>query len=552
MSFLEDTIVARLPKIGNQYLLPATGDDREAIVRYVADQAKRARKSVADTARMFVSLSGDELRSAQPGADEEEVAPPTDAVQRVVEGAAAALQKPSFPTIQSAGVLGLGVASAAEPQRVVRRGGGGGGGGDDDGGDDDGGGAGRAGPAWEGDEAELRRVLDFNGDDSADPDELAFGYIEPWERLPITADVQAVLRNGDTVPITLQMAKDLWQLSRERLTGHQLSDNDVNVLIALRINLIAQGFLYRSKRDRCVLVDEVDVVTVNRGAFKQEEFAAWAKRYDWVKKFVAVIAGMVAFVFRNRGHHWTEALDGLYQRVWAACVVKLAADQQLPSWRTISRTGLHAFGVRALEDLWRVRANANKVPRALVIRRDSGPAGAAVITSAAAAIRASASETWFPYFLGKFYGVVLNILGTDELIKRNPLSYHINARLYGMQKTDIDESLVAPVAPYLQAFIESLPEASPVRQIQALRKRASNNAAIVETFRELFLNLRAKAAEAISHAQLLSAFTVAEEETRDLNIAEVLAGRAAPRVAGRNLGEGRAPLPAPPAQPGRA
>lgn len=348
---------------------------------------------------------------------------------------------------------------------------------------------------------DVELVLDFNGDEAISAAQIAFGFIEEWERLQLPQAVMNVLKRNPTIQGRQEQLKRLpnyvWQQfiveNYEQIGNNIISEGEKLFLIALRLTLVNQGFLYPSVGDRCVYVDEVDVRNDKKDLRNLP--SGFVGMLAHVKKSIVAVVGTVTHAFRVRGHHYRDDLIVLYNRIWQSCLVEMPQGVALPSWKHIARTGLHAFGVKALEDFVQFHHDKGHLPGALEIRRDAAPAGCAIVSSAAAVIRTMQSEPYWGVFQRLARDLIEPILDLDKQIRSDPLSYHQLSTLYGRQRPVFNANIGSVLAPILQGFVDSLSANSPLKGVKALEKASNNNAARRETFASLMERSREREAE---------------------------------------------------------
>jgi len=179
---------------------------------------------------------------------------------------------------------------------------------------------------------------------------------------------------------------------------------------------------------------------------------------------------LVAYVFRVRGHHWTEHLEELYKRIWDKC--RYPADKVYIPWRLIARAAYHAILPVILDDYYAECYRTGKVNGALLIRFESAPAGSAGphvlaqgvrdLQMVAPGIKAQLDESMVKL------DMILNEL------KKHRFNGSVNARYYGASRVAIQEKELGAVAATILAALEGLASDAPLAKSNALRRIANN------------------------------------------------------------------------------
>lgn len=210
------------------------------------------------------------------------------------------------------------------------------------------------------------------------------------------------------------------------------------------------------------------------------------QRFTPVAKKLATLLPMVAeIVFRTMGHHYLTGLDseysGKYQRIFNACV-EPTLTSYLPN-ADLYHTALHWVSLEHAFAVASTPGNIDWLPRAIVIRTTSAPAGTALVATSVAVLGAM-DGAGLKASLESASGLDLKMLeAVVTSIKQNPLKFHTVPSAYnesplpGNVRDELEEAKIVAVklAPILQGFLDALPNSASLAQARALIKHADIN-----------------------------------------------------------------------------
>jgi len=357
-----------------------------------------------------------------------------------------------------------------------------------------------------------------------------------------------------------------------RMTTAGVNNNQAFFTAAYRARLIFLGYLYPERNDRSVTIDEVDFWDRARdfhshearfprearravgregepgyqAAVAADEGNAYGRAYlnaasdservrayfehgadNKFKRFISYAlneenlavtkhltfsaqqyAAMTYLVFRQHGHHYKTEFDNKYNVLWRATTIE--SSSRYPGNEIIHRNAIHSFGVKALHLKFFQNLRLGKLADTFVDRQDVAPAGTAVVATCNAAIDLmKALPVWNQMYSA--YKVQIDELATQAKKLKNAeraIQYHKNARLFGVQRFQLDLEIAQSLAPIAKGFIESLgPDADLSRQ-KALDKRAQQNPLVTA----LVSSVINKVTRSIARSGDMSAFTRKETE----------------------------------------
>lgn len=323
---------------------------------------------------------------------------------------------------------------------------------------------------------------DKNGELQYSSDQAAFGYITENERLVLLEKHREYCPDtfDEEVKAEAEMSKEdfvqIVALNYRKLIEAKVDETVAIFCAVLRAKMVKATALVEDVKNRGVKVDEVKWLS-NDQAISQHDAEEIFKKIsvDMMKTiflgFKAWI-GMLVTVFTGRGHHWKEELQPRYDSLWRACVVEVPAA--LISWKHITRTAMHPFGMARLAYLYEMWCTNNEVPAALIIRRTAMPAGRAYIGVLKAGLVQMSSHEWYKIFSNKYSNEIKVIDGASEEIKRDRYRHHFYQTLYcrrkgDEKKTDILND-VMKLVPFVQAYINVMAADTPLKDQKAVNK----------------------------------------------------------------------------------
>lgn len=259
---------------------------------------------------------------------------------------------------------------------------------------------------------------------------------------------------------------------------------------ALRVRMAREGFTSIQTNVRAIYMDEYERVK-DLDTKIMEEFKPTEEMKNVVKfvnTYFFSIVGVVAHVFRVRGHHWKPEYETLYEKTWLSTTIE--THLTIPPWKMISRDFLHCFGIRALGDSFQRGITKGEMPYGLRLRADAAPAGTAPIRTTSAALKEMSQATWYAHFYKLFAEQIEAIHEYADQLKKQGTAAHVNAKLYDWNNrgTMIDDKMVIGVIPYVLGWIDTLEKEEPITGQKCLKKRGAGSASIRQTFASLLLN----------------------------------------------------------------
>lgn len=178
---------------------------------------------------------------------------------------------------------------------------------------------------------------------------------------------------------------------------------------------------------------------------------------------------MVAFVFRSKGHHYTDKLENVYSNLWRKTTF---GEKAFPtSWKTVATTALHCIKPTHLEKFWEKCCNKSCISGALKKRYDTaaaGTSGAKLVISGVEQIKLMA-----PQLLAPASDQVAYVMELKKEFGNDKLKGSINARYYGKDGMSIDESRLSILANVIIEVSKKLSSQSTVAEAPSLKRIAS-------------------------------------------------------------------------------
>lgn len=370
---------------------------------------------------------------------------------------------------------------------------------------------------------------DINGPNTFSLESAAYGYIERHHRLILPTKLFDDIKSIAQLSIVDLFTIAFYNYTRLRSGG--MKDSDAYFVAMYRARLISNGYLYVTKEDRAVTIDEVDWVP-NLAAFhadlreEKKEYKEADDKLDATddeailrlylkyananpfRKFVrwsllpdqqAIIKHLVFtadqyaastyLVFRQHGHHYKQEFDSKYDVLWKATTIEQSPSY--PGNEIIHRIAIHSFGVKTLHVNFHRMLSENKLAETFVDRADVAPSGTAIVATCWAAINLMRSlPIWTELYAA--YGDRIDLLQAEAQKLKVPetaIDYHKNAKLFGRVKRRINTDVAASLAPIAKGFIEAMGEGSDLSRQKALDKRANQNPVVVNTINNVIIRI---------------------------------------------------------------
>lgn len=248
-------------------------------------------------------------------------------------------------------------------------------------------------------------------------------------------------------------------------------------LLAVKHGLVSPQFdpkAYHVKYHETELIDEAATIafTKSKNAIVPADMKAVLTEAvsKSLRNFFTDRVCAVAFVFRARGHHYTQNYQELYDRVWEKCRYK-TADLQLP-WDDIAVAAFHAIFPEILDAFWKQSVVTFKCNGALAKRFDVAPAGAAgpfVIKQGLQDLLMVA-----PGIRNRLEDSVAYLDSLIEELLEHRFNGSVNANYYGARKVAINEKRLGAIAATIKAAVDNLTDDAPIGKSPALKRIADN------------------------------------------------------------------------------
>lgn len=160
----------------------------------------------------------------------------------------------------------------------------------------------------------------------------------------------------------------------------------------------------------------------------------------WIIKHSENIWCAVEHCFRVRSHHFkttgpeAASYTALYTRYLKACY---EGNFEWPSeidMFEVFHTAIHPFRLKALPVIAAHMIAYGTVANAALIRFSGSPCGNAVITTTNAALDTMKAEVWWKSFESIYSNQLEMLAAASDAINDDKYSFHIGARLYGLEK----------------------------------------------------------------------------------------------------------------------
>jgi hypothetical protein len=206
-----------------------------------------------------------------------------------------------------------------------------------------------------------------------------------------------------------------------------------------------------------------------------DDVADWDQDDAWRRNVLPKLYDIVcimAYFFRVRAHHWTDAMNERYSAVWNKCQY----EEENPglSWQLICHNALHAIYPDDLDDIWLQAADIGRCAGALKKRINSMPAGVAGISALNAGV--SDLKLVVPAAFNHLKEAIAHLEDLTRLTlgSGNRWNGSVNRRFYGAADVRVNEALLGAVAALILAACEQFAPNSPLRKSMALKRIADN------------------------------------------------------------------------------
>lgn len=192
------------------------------------------------------------------------------------------------------------------------------------------------------------------------------------------------------------------------------------------------------------------------------------------------IVCMVAFMFRQRGHHFLDDFQERYENIWQRCRYDPAVINNMGGWRMVSTVGVHAIFPIVLDTFYVNSVGANRCNGALKKRVDVAAAGTAIVKVVIQGYNDLSMV--FPNVGNRVPGAVqyLDQLKAAFAGADGRWLASVNKHYYGVANPlRVDESILAPIASAIAGAYDSLSTGGTLQTSPAL-KRVANQAPIVK------------------------------------------------------------------------
>lgn len=218
--------------------------------------------------------------------------------------------------------------------------------------------------------------------------------------------------------------------------------------------------------DEMTQLEEVDL---SPGVAEAAVKWAVAHRKDFVD-----MTCLVAFIFRQRGHHFMGDLEQRYSQLWRNC----QRDEDSPdlAWVNIATHSLHAVFPDALDNFWRHCVENSLCRGALKKRFNCAPAGAALWPALETAWNDLAAAV--PGVINRMTDVKADLESAMLQVRSHRWAGSVNRNRYAAPLIDISEEKVAAVAAVALSMLKVFSPDHELTRSEAL-KRTARNAPII-------------------------------------------------------------------------
>lgn len=323
---------------------------------------------------------------------------------------------------------------------------------------------------------------EINGQDSYDPKAVAVGkldrghYLKVPKGLAMNADGAGAIGKEATLrKLTANQYAQVYALNKGAF-----DDEDTRIKGAvLRAELVRAGW-YSGDYE----VEEVKEDPEAYATFEKD--LARIRDYQEDAALLALLLPLAAeHTFRTMGHHYISSMAseyvGKYNRFFNACVTPHLASY-LPADLLYHRVA-HWVPLTMALQVVRSPDQASCLPNAVLIRAQAAPAGTAIVTTSQAIIDAIQAYGVLEDIQEAKICDLKQIATLSKAVKEDPGRYHTIPTAYGRAMLDdaskaeltAAKAEAQKIAPFLQGFLDSLPNTSDLTAAKALQKHADVN-----------------------------------------------------------------------------
>jgi hypothetical protein len=179
---------------------------------------------------------------------------------------------------------------------------------------------------------------------------------------------------------------------------------------------------------------------------------------------------LVAFVFRARGHHYTNEYQDLYTRVWGKCRYK--PENLHITFQHLATVALHAVYPIILDNFWSASVTGSRANGALCKRFDVAPAGMA----GPSVLRQGVQDLLMiaPGIRNRLEDSMKYLDDLHQQMLANRYNGSVNARYYNAKRIGVDEKKLSAIAATIYAAVKALAPEAPIANSPALQRIANN------------------------------------------------------------------------------
>lgn len=346
----------------------------------------------------------------------------------------------------------------------------------------------------------LAELIEINGQDSYDALTAGIGKLKKDEYLRLPNNVQwpLVLARDVGRPeaqddLNARVWADVYALNKASAPDGA----DAIVFGFLRMEAVKAGW-YNKQRE----VTFMDPVP-NALRAMLTDFATVRDRLGMIKTAAFIVPMVAEHTFRSFGHHFITSDAATYSARYAdtlrSCLLPDIATLLPPP--VLYHTALHWVSPARAREVLIAQSGTTQIPDAINIRKNSAPAGTAILTTTTAVIDAMDAVAMADGF-EQYGGFNLKLMReVTDTIKNDPTRYHKSYFAYGVTPLDAGEiarlesakAEAVKFAPYAQAFINTLLRDAALGRARALQKHADGNPIQMrraQTFFRAFANQR--------------------------------------------------------------
>jgi hypothetical protein len=205
-----------------------------------------------------------------------------------------------------------------------------------------------------------------------------------------------------------------------------------------------------------------------------------------IVKLAPVISALSSHMFMQTGHHYKKEYDSKYDILMKGTLLSDYFEIIKLDKEELFRTTVHPFGVALPRKCYVDRSKVKALPANLIMRVNAAPAGSAMNVTAHSVLNAMKSTSFWNAFESAYKTEIVEVERISQDIKDHTEHYHVAANLLGFGSRTANVESAEKIAPFLQAFLNTMATGTRLARQKTLLKVANENAGSLREIEGLF------------------------------------------------------------------